>query len=591
MCAKYMKIRQLVGLFMMLLPAFVFAANSPVLLFSDLITGPDVGLGDGKGSGVIVTVWGQNLGSSQGDGTLEFCDSEGVCREGYLYYWKNADGNLPGGPANLFESHAMQEIAFSIPDSAQGTGEIQLTKGNRTSTLPFTVRAGTIYHVKSSGSDSGDGSWDNPWLTVGKGDSVANAGDTLYIHNVDTGRYGERRNIYNNKGFKADQSNQMAYVSYPDTRPTVTGQQNMFSYNTTGIVFSKYMVYSSTCADESLSNCSGISGSDGIVATDFGRVIGNAVTDIPGGCATGMAGAITTGKDRVSYAKIMGNYIYDYGCIKSNDLHHTTYITIRDNDDNRSFGPPEVSYNYLKNNRPKNGLHFFDENAGSGDVCGDFTGTVKVHHNVVVDQGSAGIFLESTCWTAPFEIYNNVLINTGLGSDSGTKMFGSAIVVRQGTNATSKIYNNTIYEWDRENYTDTRQSCIAVLGQNESLQLEINDNLCYGLEDKPYLMITDSSMVDNVTGSGNLFFTTATSPTRAVVPSSIGSSVSDPLITLSGSQFALSADSPLIGKASTTVTRDIYGFNRGISSSIGAVEFIRSAPLPPSNIQAEIIEQ
>ena len=168
MCAKYMKIRQLVGLFMMLLPAFVFAANSPVLLFSDLITGPDVGLGDGKGSGVIVTVWGQNLGSSQGDGTLEFCDSEGVCREGYLYYWKNADGNLPGGPANLFESHAMQEIAFSIPDSAQGTGEIQLTKGNRTSTLPFTVRAGTIYHVKSSGSDSGDGSWDNPWLTVGK---------------------------------------------------------------------------------------------------------------------------------------------------------------------------------------------------------------------------------------------------------------------------------------------------------------------------------------------------------------------------------------------------------------------------------------
>ncbi len=40
-------------------------AADPVLYFTDLTSGPDTGIGDGLGSGTIVTVWGVNLGSSQ----------------------------------------------------------------------------------------------------------------------------------------------------------------------------------------------------------------------------------------------------------------------------------------------------------------------------------------------------------------------------------------------------------------------------------------------------------------------------------------------------------------------------------------------
>src|SRR5690606_26337924 len=116
------------------------ATGLPLLLFSDLISGPDTGLGDGLGSGVIVTVWGQHLGSTQQGSQAEFCDSEAICRDAHVYYWKKANGIAPPGPANLYESHGMQEIALSIPDAAPGAGEIRLTIGADTTALPFTVR-------------------------------------------------------------------------------------------------------------------------------------------------------------------------------------------------------------------------------------------------------------------------------------------------------------------------------------------------------------------------------------------------------------------------------------------------------------------
>lgn len=46
---------------------------APILNFSDITSGPDTGLGDGYGSGAIVTIWGNNLGSSQGASTISVC--------------------------------------------------------------------------------------------------------------------------------------------------------------------------------------------------------------------------------------------------------------------------------------------------------------------------------------------------------------------------------------------------------------------------------------------------------------------------------------------------------------------------------------
>lgn len=55
----------------------------------------------------------------------------------------------------------------------------------------------------------------------------------------------------------------------------------------------------------------------------------------------------------------------------------------------------ELGWNFLKDNKAKNGLHPYDENlANHVDGCGDVTGTVSIHDNVVVNQRGAGIFAE-----------------------------------------------------------------------------------------------------------------------------------------------------------------------------------------------------
>jgi len=103
-------------------------ANDPVLHFTDIVSGPSQGLNDGKGTGAIVTVWGNNLGEDQLSSSIVFKDANNIEHQpAYIYYWKNADGALPGGPSDLYSSHKMQEIAFSVPNAALGPGEFFIT--------------------------------------------------------------------------------------------------------------------------------------------------------------------------------------------------------------------------------------------------------------------------------------------------------------------------------------------------------------------------------------------------------------------------------------------------------------------------------
>lgn len=282
----------------------------PFLAFSDLASGPDHGLGNGSGDGVIVTVWGQNLGSTQATSRLLFIDGEGERHEPHIYYWKDADGNLPSGPANLFESHRMQEIAFSVPVSSSGAAEIRVEKGTHASNgLEYTVREGEIYHVKSTGSDSGTGSWSDPWATVGYADSQAPSGSTIYIHDVNTGHSNAARAIYwHNSAASSSLKRQFGLLAYPGFRPTVSAQRAIENYKTEAMVVSKLDVYAS--------NYKGVDVND--------QPVGGGVTEF------GETYGIQSSKNgRVSNFKAYGNEIHHYGCHGSGKLHHTTYMAIR----------------------------------------------------------------------------------------------------------------------------------------------------------------------------------------------------------------------------------------------------------------------
>jgi hypothetical protein len=179
-----------------------YSLEVPHLAFTDLISGPATGLGDGLGSGAIVTIW--CWGAGDATGTVWYTDSLGVERSGYVYYWKKADGTAPSGPANLWASHAMYEIAFSIPaGSADGAGSIRINKQGVTvlelgqasdNVLPFTVRAGRIFHTAPTGNNANAGTWSspkafingnvNPSASTAFGNGNLIAGDIVYSRGV-----------------------------------------------------------------------------------------------------------------------------------------------------------------------------------------------------------------------------------------------------------------------------------------------------------------------------------------------------------------------------------------------------------------------
>ena len=217
--------------------ALAVATPVPVLNFSDIISGPKTGNTDGAGGltssqhGAIVTIWGNYLGSSQGSSQVYYTDSLGVqYPAAHIYYWKNADGNLPSGPADLYTYQKMQEIAFSIPaGAADGAGFISVNVGGVVSTtLPFEIRPGNIRFIKAGGDDTnGDGTWSNSWATINStvagGNGKIAAGDLVYSDGV-----GEVGGV--SVGLTAPISGTVAdhvsMLAYPGSRVNLSGYQS-----------------------------------------------------------------------------------------------------------------------------------------------------------------------------------------------------------------------------------------------------------------------------------------------------------------------------------------------------------------------------
>ncbi len=602
---------QLVLLSLSLLVAGSAYATTPRLNFTDLISGPDVGLGDGLGSGVIVTVWGQHLGSSQGGSTVSFIDANDVKRKAaQVYYWKDADGTLPGGPANLFISHKMQEIAFSIPDAATGAGQIQVTvNGVASNTLPFTVRSGSIYHVRSNGSDtSGAGTFASPWKTVNKAESDISApGATLYVHDsvVAGGSTSTRRAVYwNNVLASSTLANQYAFVAYPGSQPSAVGDSGFVNYKTKGQVISKYKIFASNCKEGDNGqpvNCKpSPTITYGIQTTAFGRAVGNTITDQVGGCASGAQGAISGNAlngDRVSGVRILGNEVHDYGCYGSNKLHHTTYMSIRSG----NTGTPNLKvpawhfgWNYLHDNYAKNGIHNYDERNG----CGSPVGTLLINDNVVINQAGSGIMVASACgWTNDWAVYNNIVINAGLaaawnGVDVSTANGPNTAAISfqdDGLVGVINVYNNTFIDWNSDDLARSSQACLGLEGQGNNLNLNWSNNICSTSKDKFFVNsgYNAARLLNNINGSSNIWYYSGMNATQAIAPEwDAAKIVTDPKLSIENAAIiVVDSASPAVG-ASTDLSNayDIYGVNRLPGGDIGAVESI-NGPQSPSDLK------
>jgi hypothetical protein len=137
----------------------VLAGGLPVLFFSDLEGGPNMGGENNRG--VWVSVYGSRFGTSQGDSYI----TVGTGRAAAYAVWSES------------------KVVFQ-PGPAATSGNITLVKGGAVSNgIPFQVRAGKIYFVAVEGSDGNKGSFESPWRTLLQARNQMQPGDVTYAKN------------------------------------------------------------------------------------------------------------------------------------------------------------------------------------------------------------------------------------------------------------------------------------------------------------------------------------------------------------------------------------------------------------------------
>lgn len=588
------KIKIMVCILLVLITSSIVQA-APALNFSDLISGPDSGLNDGSGEGAIVTIWGNRLGSTQGTSTITVCGTTPA----HVYYWKDADGSLPSGPADLSTSHGMQEVAFSIPSSCSvGATTISVTVGGETSnTLPFTVRSGNIYHAMTTGSATAAGSYADPFLSIDEGGLGAlSAGDILYLHDgvSDTNTYGNTGVLVS--GDTATESTQRAIVTYPNSTYTITGTEKIIDfYNSDSFVLSKFSAEGGYYDEPASSSTTilGKTGGHGIEGSPYSRLVANKVTDIAGKCSSGYGGAIYASCgggdcDPISSLKVFGNYIVSWGCPQTSHFEHTTYFSIR-NEGFTDVSPWEIGWNHLQDNDAKYGIHNYDETYDVG--CGSPTGTVKVHNNYINNQKGAGINIGSkanngfVCWdSGQFDVYNNIVIESGKGpaDENGSDLHGIRIG-DAGMGIAVRVFNNTVYGWGDDSLGPGSGIKTYETGNSGWATITITNNIFYDTRGGDYTGIVESTY-SNVSGSNNIFYSTG-GASSSVDSRLTGNIFDNPDFVSAGSDFAITDVSPAVNSGTVGLyDYDVSASRRAGIYDIGAYEYIVDAQkiIPPT---------
>jgi hypothetical protein len=459
-------------------PASSTAATDPALYFSDITSGPKSGNSDTSAGrsgldGAIVTIWGSNLGSTQGSSKVYTNGAEAVS----YYSWGNATA-----PADLYTYQRMQKISFQVSHLAQtGSGSIYVVvNGKPSNALEFSVRDGIIYFVTLTGNDdSGDGSWGSPWRTIPKAAGSLAPGDIAYIGNgVDQTTetdYGAAVNL----GSDGEPGRPIALVVYPGATSNVGNASLGRAFHVWNGDTGSYSV------DWIIAGFRITTAEVGVTAQGGFRVVGNYVT-APNG--DGMDGAIggVNGNDIF----IFGNELEHIGSANCSKLYHAIYIS-----GVRQDSPPraptesnrEVAWNYLHDNLSNRAINVYSEQEYSAYIQGH-----RIHDNVIVNQRGDGILLGYYV-TGDNWIYNNLIVNAGLGpewSDDASSHAG--IRINTGHEAVSQtavyIYNNTLYGngWSGATWQQTGSVLIHPEALTRSTNVYFSNNIIYSTGE-PYL--------------------------------------------------------------------------------------------------------
>jgi hypothetical protein len=377
------------------------ALANPVVLYTDILSGPNTG-GENN-NGIYLSLFGKGFGnqSDLGTSTRVYINNVEVAAYKYL------------GPSNGRTD--IQQLSIQ-PGSNVTSGAIKVVVSGITSNTnhTFTVRPGAIYFVSHSGSDTTGTVNDitKPFRTVqttwnrsdfGAGDTIVMRGDgtdwndgTVFL---DTAKGGSPGSPVTLMGYPGETVNIKQKHDSKTIRPTSGGFINF-----TGFKIIKWEEYNS-----GTNNCAFALNGSG----DY-RLVN---LDISGSQAE-MLGAINI----APRTAILGCLLHDNGRTIPADHNNSHGIYAHSQD-------VEIGWTEIRNQSGGRGIQL----RTGGGINAD------IHDNIIHSCDRSAIII-SDDWTTGIRIYNNIFYDNSVDGQGAVRFYSSSIAV------STEVFNNTFYE-------------------------------------------------------------------------------------------------------------------------------------------------
>lgn len=554
-------------MFLLLLFISSIALAEPVILYSDIESGPKNGWSSTEPQkGASVTIWGYGFGSERGQSYVSVNGVSLLSDNDYSNWGEQ-------WPTPFY-----QRITFWLNDQmSDGLGEIRVNVNNQVSnSIPFTIRSGRIFFIQSE-NQGGIGNIDDPfdfseaksqsgWLTqMQPGDIYYFNGSAPYTEKVGGGNF----HIW----FRSSETSgtpdaPIAFLAYPTHKPLFLVDkpwsydfQNAFYMENDYLVISGLSVDSPGNAIDVLGNYHRVVGND-FLATSVSSSVGKGIINVGGD------GHIVLGNNvhGMTSGTRFDHGIYVTGC-SPNDGVKLGWNYLNDNDFGRG---PEIAINHQNNRCPSDVYlksHFIFNNI---IYCNVQRGTAINVYDLSYDLGETE--------PEPTYFYNNLIVGCGTYDESDSEHIGWAPTLVH-TNGHARFYNNTLYNSGFNGFSSRGDLKLSSYFQN---------NIVYMTPDYPspssnyYVNVSDNNYL-----SHNLYYGIGTySECTTCLNDSDNISLQDPLfVDPANFNFALQEGSPAIGMGTgellfevappsyAPISRDIHHLYRHAGYEIGAFEF------------------
>ena len=510
------------------------ASAPPAIFYSDLQSGPNTG-GENN-NGAYVTIYGKRFGTSQGASYV----------------------TVGSGKAVNYKLWTDTKVTFQLGGSAT-SGNVTITNSSGTSNgVPFTVRAGAIYFVSTSGNDSNSGAFASPWRSIPKAKDSLSAGTIAYLMNGVAQTAVDNYNADLSIQSAGTASTPIALVAYPGATVTIGNNSANYGIRTPAISGGKdYWVLAGI-------NFRGLAAMDLVGVTGW-RVVGNDFS-----CPNGSGQSACVHTDTTTNLKFYGNYVHNVGDAAGSidKYYHAVYFTTNSNSIDAGWNTVVPNPTHSTKSGGCRAIQFYS--TGGSDQY-----DLHVHDNVVHDAVCDGInFSTVNPDNGTVEAYNNLVYHVGTGPDPYNGSSNYACIVLNSSSSSPRnpadVYNNTLYDCGSRGTSDAGALALGIPSR-------LRNNVVRATGTEAYLAPSWNASCTTITGTNNLWYGGGTAPSCTT-----SNVIADPLFAnAGGDDFHLQATSPAKdhGTTVTTLKTDLEGIRRpqGAAYDIGAYEYFQSS--------------